>query len=323
MNAPYWLRRGLGASGAYRLRMLEALNDCLPDKEKATDPTLGFTLGSLREAIDGEWLASLEESIDSRGDPKRLLEIATWGSCLGDLACPLNCPEREQVMREAAWFNLGVALFDSFVDESDPRIDKLAEALSPSRLRNCLMGTSLTEQRDTQEDPSLVPIIRLFDAALGSAGNRFAHDKVHVDRMAALLSDMYESELGMAADPFPAKRLPVVFMAYLGSPVVEHKDMLAAVSSFVQQYDDWQDIAEDILASSPNVFLSSTRPDGLISRMKNTLSGIALFMGGPLGRGSIRNVLVASLTQSLCEARKLGPVFERKMSVFLHGLVAM
>lgn len=253
-----------------------------------------------------------------------MLEVAGWGASLGDLATPTDYALRESVMQESALFNLGVALFDSFVDDQDPRVAEVSVALSPDRLSARLVGSELLCHWDAVADSGTRAVVRLFDVALRGVRERCDSDPIQLNELSNLLTRMYHSELGNIDDPFAAKRLPVEFIGHLGavSGCRRRLAMFEKLAIFLQRFDDWQDISDDFLARAPNSYLSHRRPVGVLASSQHACAGLWLILRGSRYHSSLSDSLVSSMSETLAEARKLGSIVEDKLVLFLRQLVS-
>ena len=74
---------------------------------------------------------ALASGFPARGDTESLIRIAWWGSAWGDVVCAPDAPDRDLVLKEAALFNLGIALFDSVIDERPDLHLAVSECILP------------------------------------------------------------------------------------------------------------------------------------------------------------------------------------------------
>jgi hypothetical protein len=195
---------------------------------------------------------------NARGSGDWLRRIVWWGTALADVAGSGDARTRT----EAGRFNLAFALFDSIVDDRAPLAPQLAGALDPRRLRARLanpVGDAAALQTTV---PDLQPLVRLFDVALADVGRRLAAMPQRVARLADLLQLMFQSELCLISDPFPAKILPVVFVGELVGTDRGTARLFRRLGEFCWLWDDWLDLAEDLARRRPNVFLG--RPSVLV-----------------------------------------------------------
>ena len=117
----------------------------------------------------------LAEHFRSEGGPAELREIAWWGSALADIATEAAAhPRNDDLLTDAAFFNLGVALFDGVVDNAPARIPAIAKSLSPTRLRRKLARPLDPEAALSCAEPDFELIVSLFDQTLGGVGQRCA-----------------------------------------------------------------------------------------------------------------------------------------------------
>jgi hypothetical protein len=251
------------------------------------------------------------------GGAMELREIAWWGSALADIASEAAAqPRDEDVLSDAALFNLGVALFDGVVDHAPERIPAIAESLSPVRLRQKLERPSDPDAALTCADPQLELIVSLFDHTLGRVGQRCAGDPAWRDRLARTLRDMYASELGLNSEPLAAKTLPLVFLGHLVIRPSEGegpaREFFAHLSAFLALWDDWVDLGADALALAPNAFLGSHPSKGWVARMSAVARGVALAAGEVALEGRVSRRLSATLDATLESARRLPPAARDK-----------
>jgi hypothetical protein len=261
--------------------------------------------------------------VPGRGDAGRLLEIARWGAALGDLV-PASAPgERDAILREAARFNLGVALFDSRVDDGSPHLPDLARALSYDRLRRRLTHPDDPDARLACADAENRALVHLFDEVLSSIGTRKREAKDELAHLSSLLERMYQSELGRSEDPFEAKRLPVVFIGELGSGLARDKTraLFDRLGGFLYLFDDWQDLADDLCALAPNAFFGPWRPDDPVGALLTLGRGASRTVTGPLAHQDLARALWEPLEASLRRAEALGSPTHGKVIAFLWDLL--
>jgi len=238
-----------------------------------SQPSASVTqLGLARERLDQLALehdfADLAARYPSRGDEARLRQLAWLGSAFADAATPHDHPQREQVLREAALFNLAIALFDTVIDDVilEERAG-LLRALHPDklvlRLRDASPAASLCREAELRPRP----LIRLFDAALCSIAQRFAGQPPSaLDALASALEQMYISETEARYDRSSAKSLPIVFYSLLPDGGAREHTLAAfeRLGVFVALLDDWKDLRSDVLAARANLWVSPRDGHGVV-----------------------------------------------------------
>ncbi len=252
----------------------------------------------------------LAEHFRSEGGPAELREIAWWGSALADIATEAAAqPRNDDLLTDAAFFNLGVALFDGVVDNAPARIPAIAESLSPTRLRRKLARPLDPEAALSCAEPDLELIVSLFDQTLGGVGQRCADDATWRDNLARTLDDMYASELGLTGDPMPAKRLPLIFLGQMvirpGEDNRLPREFFAHLSAFLALWDDWADLGADALALAPNAFLGSCPSRGWVARIGAVARAMAFTAREVAFAGQVSRRLTATLDATLESARLL------------------
>jgi hypothetical protein len=273
--------------------------------------------------LSPDWRRALVRAAGQRGDQTRIVEIAGWGAALGDLATEPGAAEAGAIKREAALFNLGVAVFDSLVDEGSPSLPDLAEALAPRHLHRRLHSGGRPDASLACSSPENMPIVRLFDGALSSVAVRRKGAKEELDQLSRLLELMYRSEMGLSSDPFVAKRLPVSFIGYLGAVPGRHEPVLLfhCLGHFLHLLDDWQDLADDLIQRAPNAFLGRDRPDTPEGLVANLGRGLGLAARGPEAHEDVAQALRRPLERSLGLAAELGPGSHDKLVSLLWSLL--
>jgi len=302
-----WLTRQLGCSGPPARRILHRLAGLLPAVSPAGEAGVGLPDSELDALCKEFQLADLTPGLGLSGG---LVECGWWGSALGDIALSTGArPGGRSVLREAALFHLGFQLFDIVVDNVPAHTRALAGALRPDFLRARLVRPLDDASALHSDDHTASLIVRLFDAAISSAGQRLHADSPHADYIAELLQRMYTSELRTSPDPFDAKRLPVVFVGALAIHPSNGRasELFVHLSQFLSLWDDWADLAEDMLRGAPNAFLSSMHE----SRPRRALAyagrSVLRVTSGRAGHGGIVARLREPLDASLALARQLGP----------------
>lgn len=289
----YWLRKRLGCAGPGRFRILQNLSLPLGDERVPDRKAVGLFSRELSSLSEDYSFSRISRAFRPRGTADELLRIAWLGSVLGDIASGGPGDDWTEIATEAALFNLGVALFDTVVDESQGKVPRLAEALRPGRLSQRLSNPSDPESALSCGDADIRLIVQLFDGALCSMGRRFSPDRAHLEHLAHLLARMYESELGQSGDPFAAKVLPVAFIGELSAPSFLKKMRLlfAALSHYLHLWDDWLDIGEDMARMAPNAFLTPSVRVPALGMLMYAGRSVARVVGGGLFHEKIAHTL--------------------------------
>ncbi len=319
----YWLRRRLGCAGRPCLRIRERIRECLPEIRQEEDRPLGFSSSELADFSETHQLAEIAKRFAWRGNIKNLERIAWWGSALGDVASVRRPIDRSRVLWEAASFNLGVSLFDSILENESDKFPPLARALDGVRLRARLVRPSITHRPLTCDDNSLDLIVRLFDTALAGAGRRFNCWPAQIEYLSELLEVMYRSELGLSEDRFAAKTMPVVFIGALGNDYEDEQAhwFFGAFGRFIQLWDDWLDLSEDLRSLAPNAFLGAPRSVISFDALGYSIRFLARTVGGRLFHEGIALTLSDALRISLSAARHWDIQGYRKTLLLCHKLV--
>ncbi len=249
------------------------------------------------------------------GGPLELREIAWWGSALADIACAAGGKRSdEELLRDAALFHLGVALFDDVIDTQPERSDRLAEALHPGRLGPKLENPTDTHHALRSPDAVLNLIAALFDGALEGIGRRLAHDREWRRALLQMLQSMYASELQLAGDPQTAKTLPFAFVGHLAVRPGDGADaLLQNLSIFLGLWDDWLDLVADVWFAEPNAFLDPRSRQGWRGRLRGTAKGLGLLMAGGTRGSTAGRRLTLALRATLDAAKPLPPAAQEKL----------
>lgn len=298
------MRRRLGGAGSARLHVRDRVAQPLAVLTDTTDCRIGFDDDELSRFSDAYRLDAIASVFDARGDIARLKQIAWWGSALADLALIDDSAVRDRVLAEGAVFNLAVALFDSVVDEGSPLAARLAHTLEPRRMSARLSDPESERSRLSCGDPALQLVVDLFDAVLASAGQRLRARTDRLANLSAQLERMYLSELRIAPDLFVAKTGPVVFIGTLAADDEANVDWLYdTLARFCHEWDDWQDMAEDMPRFSPNVFLGKPRRRLSAAAVAYATRSIWRLIGGPLLHVGVAEHLASSLQDVVDAAR--------------------
>ena len=323
MSAPDRLRRRLGCIGRGRSCVTDSLRETLRADSQRPNVNIGLDDSDLNALLVGGWLRDLAKAVPERGDEKRLLEIARWGSVLGDLAVPTSSPQRDAVLREAALFNLGVALFDTYVDESLAQLPVLATALAPSKLEKRLFDPKNKRAHLSRHYPAVSPVVALFDHVLSSVGSRRRTAPEYLAGLISMLDCMYRSELGLSKDPFVAKRLPVLFVGHLGAEPMNFQPhgMFDSLAQFLQYFDDWQDLADDLVKFAPNAFISRYNTKGILHVASYLSGGVGRLILGGIGHRQLAYALNSMMLRTLHVSNNLGGDIPEKTSMFFWQLL--
>lgn len=321
-----WLDRRVGSIGAPRAFILRRIWQILPPSGSPLVPpgALGLGPSELQELSEQHRLADLARAFPSRGDEPRLREIAWFGSAFGDIVCSAESPERAFVLREAAVFNLAVALFDTVVDNHPiEQASVIASALAPPALHRRLKDPSGPEAALRCADPALHRIVRLFDFVLASAGARWAGAPEQIARAWSALTAMYASEMGVCSDRMPAKTMPVSFIGILGDR--ERGSAMATLferfGRLVSLLDDWHDLGSDIQGCRANSFVLAQEARGRHA-LPYAWSALYRLLGAEISHEGIAQTLCDSLVEAMRAAEAAGSEPSRKTRALLHHLVA-
>lgn len=318
------MRRRVGSAGSGRHMVLEQLRGSIDAGGGPPASSLGLAQRELRDLFGDRQLEDLARAFPWRGDPRRLRQIAWWGSALGDIATADRRPAAGRcVLREAACFNLAIALFDSVVDECSEHVPTLVRELDPVRIKTRLQAPRRVESALRCDDPALRLLVELFDAVFASIGRRLARDGRRLDHLIAVLEAMLRSELGLSRNPFEAKTLPIVFIGSLpGGPTPGGRDALFdALARFLWMWDDWIDIVDDMRGLRANAFLGECRlpASSAVGYMARSLGRLA---GGRRSYVQLAEGLREALDLSLQASRECGHSFHTKTVALCSELVA-
>lgn len=250
------LEKMVGSKGSSRAFILARLQSVLQKKDFEEEPvSLGLQHSELELLSERHYFKQLSSDFSTRGDENRMKEIAWFGSVIGDIFCPAYTEDKMSVLREAAVFNVAVALFDTVVDDlSQEKLAILAGAITPSRMVERIEHPMETTFALHSSDQSLNRILKLFDFVLAGLGRRFENDQVKRGYLVELLSVMYRSEVMSGGNKLKAKRLPIVFIGLLsgGSKDAHDIRLINEFSRLLSLLDDWQDLGQDICHRKAN-----------------------------------------------------------------------
>jgi hypothetical protein len=183
------------------------------------------------------------------------VNIARLGSAIADIASPSTTRHRQLILREAALFNLAVALYDTAFDDAPTLRSELADVLSVSRVRDRLEGFSVKALRS--EHPRLGDLVSLVESVVSSIRWRYRATPRHLSYLGDLIDKMYSSEVTPHADRRDAKILPIVFIGALSDEGAEHSHLrlFVALGKWLSLMDDWQDMGRDMVALRANQFI--------------------------------------------------------------------
>ena len=233
-------------------RLLAAL---LPATKSATPP--GLAPADIDELARRWRFDVLAAAFPQRGDVEVLKRVAWYGSAIAGIfaADDPACPARRNAQQCGALFHVAVALFDTCSDTRDRAAAGLIEALEPRRLRARLrqpLGARLASA-----DPRCDAVVALFDRVLEYAGLRFGGEPPVLDRLEALLTRMYTSEVEAGAERRAAKVLPVSFICAMadGSLDPARLQVHARFGALLALLDDCQDLNDDRMRGRANHFV--------------------------------------------------------------------
>jgi hypothetical protein len=287
--------RRLGVAGQGRSQILSRLADTVPaPSTMVAGRDVGLSADGLQR-LAAEWqFGSFGDAFPTRSGADRLSRIAWFGAVLADISCSPACDERDQVLREGALFNLAVALFDTVADDQPSRLAATAKALQPELLMLVLRdGVRLPSRNDAAVDL----LVDLFNDVLRSMNRRLRHSPVMIDRLGGLLDQMYRSELGVDHDRLAAKFLPTVFIGLLGDrrSSAAIGSLHLKLSRFIAMWDDWQDLADDVIRRRANLFAY----DGYGWSISNVVRLGWRLIGGRVSHAQIATALRAVIDETV------------------------
>lgn len=234
----------------------------------------------------------LDVLFSNRGEADRVRRIVSYGAMLGVVAAGAESPLRGDVIFEAAMFNLGVALFDTVVDDHAACIPTLTAAVRPGQIGHALR----TGERIARvEHPWANAIIEAFETMALNVQRRGA---ACVDELGQLIVEMHAIEMSKG-NRLHAKLLPTRFIGLLGGASGATARLFESLAEFVALWDDWQDLADDIIAGRANLFVGDTA----LVRIVRAVLRIAT---GPLSRAELRRRLVSNARRVLADADAAG-----------------
>jgi hypothetical protein len=309
-----WLERRVGSLGRGRALILDDLRRRFAAGDCGTSATIGLDERSLLHFSQWHRFDELALQFPTRGETQRLIAIARFGAQLADIAWSVSRRDaRDDLLVEGALFNVGVALFDTVVDDQPQRRVAVAASLGPALLRRHVVdGFVLPNNRDA----GIETLVDLF---------RFLFDRIyrrclppHRAHLAGLLEEMYRCETGSEADPIRAKVLPTAFIGQLPSPpALGEARLLHQLGVFVALVDDWQDLATDIQSGAANSLLDGASP---ATRAATT---VRRMFGSQASHNQIRQTLASRLGDILQFAASLGSETESRTRAFLAGLLGV
>jgi hypothetical protein len=308
-----WFASRVGAVGRGWISIRTALLRHLPTPREAT--RLGLDDVALETLAARHQFDRLATLFPTRGDAAGLRRIARFGSQLAAIACiAAGLDPIPPLLIEGARFNLGVALFDTIVDDDRRHLGEAAVGLAPVLIHGHLVeGVPLPRSRD----PGVELVIDLFRALFASVRERATAP--HLSQLSDALSAMYISEVSEEGDPLAAKILPTRFFGQLVAPD-EWKvlTLMQRLGAFVARIDDWQDLPADIVAERPNAFLG-----GNVSTASTQYTALRLWrvVGGRVSHWEIGRRLALALDDVLIAARRAGPGAEAASVAFVRGLL--
>jgi hypothetical protein len=234
---------------------------CLPPHDAQAAPLPAALPGLAPADIDDlsrQWRFDvLAAAFPQRGDVTVLKRVAWYGSAIAGIFAPDDSPgpSRRNAQQCGALFNVAVALFDTCIDTNDRAAPGLIEALEPRRL-----GARLRQPlaaRLNSVDPRCDAVVALFDRVLEFAGLRFGGEPQVLDRLEALLTRMYLSEVKSGEERQAAKVLPVSFICAMadGSLDPARLQVHARFGALLALLDDCQDLNDDLMRGRANHFV--------------------------------------------------------------------
>jgi hypothetical protein len=218
---------------------------------------LGLPLRRIESECADYDLAAVALRVSARGATAEHLHlIARHGSALADIGCAPGREDRDQLLLDAAIFNLAVALIDSLVDEDAPAGASVARVLSPELVARRLLAPDDPGGVVPTSD-SLGGLYALCDALLVRLGRRFAADRAKLEQLGGMLAQMHRSEFDAKADRLAAKALPVAFIGVLvddgRSPHIQ--ELYRELGALIGSADDWHDLPGDMRHLRANQFV--------------------------------------------------------------------
>ena len=313
-----WIARRLGAIGSRRLKIIGALRRELsqPRDVRHSDLPLGLSAGALRSTADRFAFAELAAAFPSRGDRTRLEQIAWFGSALGDIACAVEGTRDDDVLSDAALFNVAVALFDTVADDQPHLLSRLVATVHPDALRPILLGADgrAADASESEDDSTTARLASLFRHVVARAGRRFSGQRAKLSSLDAYVRLMFDSETRAGASRRYAKTLPVTFIGALATRAVFPSPLFTALGEFLALYDDWQDLGDDIVRGRANSFVQLV--DGVDAPSAYLLSAAAAL----IAPSRIEARLVEAERRVLDAANRPGTNAQEKTSRLLSWL---
>ena len=309
----HWLERRVGARGSHWAGIRAALAGMIP-----------IVVNGDETCVDEQGLALLADTFQfdelarhfpTRGNSSALKRIARFGSQLIAIACAAAGLGSEfPLLVEGALFNLGVALFDTVVDDQPSRLPAVTAALNPRRIRDhLLLGVPLPASADA----AVELIVRLFRALFESIRNRVPATRLPA--LAASLTKMYQAEVDDPAAALDAKILPTAFFGELvGDDDGRGVAVMKRLGVFVALLDDWQDLGSDIVARRPNSFLGGGVPT---TNPRYFAACVGRILGGSISHMEIGCRLATPLHAALAVARDANDECAAAMALLLGELL--
>jgi len=257
-----------------RKKYCSKLEDIIGSKEVSLNPNLGLDEEELLSLVSELELKSYEGSFRRRGGLEGMITTMWWGSAINDI---LNSPDcrSEKTLIISGLFNLGVALFDSIIDDFPKREKRHLSAMVQVMLDNADQSadSSIPNQNTTRE---LFLIQKLITKILCHLKRNYS--RAHGKFLMNLISIMFKSEIGIQNTPHIAKQFPIVFLGALNNNYynnIKYRQLYRELGLLINYWDDWKDITSDFLRLSPNIFLNENNP-----RLHITLKNAFIFYFG-------------------------------------------
>lgn len=243
-------------------KKISLIRDLLVSQNFILNRNLGLNEIEVNLLIQRLKLESYASFFPNRGGIKGFSTIIWWGSVITDIINTNEKDRKNNTLEVAGLFNLGIALFDTIIDDfSKTKRNQLSDLIESEISHKPGIAKHKEYYEIIDHEISLIRNILSFlqeyiNENFGKSNNRH----LFLNRLIRL---MFINETSNLSDKRMAKQFPIIFIGALNNYYYDNtriRLLYRYLGELVNYWDDWKDIRYDAFHNNSNYFLNQNSP---------------------------------------------------------------
>ncbi len=273
---------------------------------------LGLDNNSIYGIIESFNLELFIESFPGRGGISGFSTIIWWGSVLNDILGKNN----NEILEIAGIFNLGIAFFDSIIDDFPEKEKKTLACIAIEIIDSPeIVSTDFVSKYEVSKEVLLLSDI--INRVLSYLRIKYSQRQHRF--LLSMLKIMLSSEIGTYSNMHIAKQFPILFIGALNPNYycnTNHRLLFRYLGELINYWDDWKDIKSDMFNLSPNLYLNKNQAN----KKTSIINGFYYSLGIKNVNQIASNLILNKIYDITKVARQLKPEIYNNTITFLNYL---